>query len=299
MDELYKLFKNNFPYIVRNIDTAKSILNNSNNVIFEKRDNNNNLIGVVVINNNTIIFICVDKEYRNQGIGTKLLQKAEEHIKNNGYNNVVIGAGFDYLMPGVPVNKMVYVESLQPDNVYTSVTDNAYNFFKNKGYYHSWEDCNCFDMRLNLNNFNESEVLDTIDGITYSYATLDDLSDIVTCVNDAWDEFTKYYQNENLYNKNNNQRVLIAKDNGTVVGTLIISFGMEESDLGSVGCTAVKHSHRGRHIGVNLVKVGTKHLKQSGYKNAFLGYTYTGLDKMYGYSGYQICVYYFMAKKNL
>lgn len=33
--------------------------------------------------------------------------------------------------------------------------------------------------------------------------------------------------------------------------------------------------------------------------NAFLGYTYSGLDRLYGRAGYRICVYYFMAKKNI
>lgn len=34
-------------------------------------------------------------------------------------------------------------------------------------------------------------------------------------------------------------------------------------------------------------------------KEAYLGYTYSGLDHMYGYAGYKICVYYNMAFKRL
>jgi len=59
------------------------------------------------------------------------------------------------------------------------------------------------------------------------------------------------------------------------------------------------HKFRDKHIGVNMVIMGTKYLKSRGLKNAFLGYTYSGLDKMYGYAGYRICIYYFMAQKKL
>ena len=51
-------------------------------------------------------------------------------------------------------------------------------------------------------------------------------------------------------------------------------------------------------IGTNLVMLGTKYLKDIGLHKASLSYTYTGLDKLYGYSGYKISTYYFMGEKN-
>lgn len=299
--DLIKIFKNNFPFIVRQDKTVKDILSNKNNKIFERRDCKNNLIGVSVVNENTIILLCVNKEHRNKGIGSALLKESEAHIKKQGYKEINVGAGFDYLMPGVPTNKMVYNESLEQDNVYENVDNTAYNFFKENGYFHSWEESNCFDMRLNLADFEQNNytIGETINGIEYSFAKLSDIDEIVKCTNDAHKEFSQYYTNENLYKENHNQRVLIAKDGKEVVGTLIISLQAEGEGLGSVGCTTVKHSHRGKHIGVNLVIVGTKYLKDIGLPNAFLGYTYSGLDKMYGYAGYKICIYYFMARKHL
>ena len=56
--ELYKLFVDNFPYIIREEKTAKSILQEQSNKVIEKRDVNGNLIGVVVINKNTIAKLC-------------------------------------------------------------------------------------------------------------------------------------------------------------------------------------------------------------------------------------------------
>ena len=57
--------------------------------------------------------LCVNKGYRNQGIGTSLLKESEDYIKKQGYKEVNIGVGYDYLMPGVPTNKMVYEEALE------------------------------------------------------------------------------------------------------------------------------------------------------------------------------------------
>lgn len=69
--------------------------------------------------------------------------------------------------------------------------------------------------------------------------------------------------------------------------------------LGSVGCTTVKRAWQGRHIAVNLVAVGKRYLKDIGLKEAYLSYTYTGLDHMYGYVGYKTCIYFMMAEKEL
>lgn len=122
---------------------------------------------------------------------------------------------------------------------------------------------------------------------------------ICTCTDDACQEFTKFYQWEELYTPGNNSKVLIAVFHGEVVGTLIVGLEDNEKHLGSVGCTTVKPAYQGKHIAVNLVTIGTKYLKDIGVENAYLSYTYTGLDHMYGYAGYKICIYYMMAVKML
>ena len=73
----------------------------------------------------------------------------------------------------------------------------------------------------------------------------------------------------------------------------------EGCGLGSVGCTAVHESWQGRKIATDLVIRGTHTLRDCGMESAYLGYTYTGLDKLYGTAGYRICCYYMMAKKSL
>ena len=161
--------------------------------------------------------------------------------------------------------------------------------------------CICFDMRFPLSEFTKDEykVGDTIDGICYRFAREHDAQSVFACTDAAYEEFTQYYKNDELYRGNGaqNPKVLVATDGDEVVGTLFVNLETEGFGIGSVGCTTVKPSHQGRHIGVNMVTVGTKYLKDAGMKEAYLGYTYTGLDHMYGYAGYKVCIYYMMAKK--
>lgn len=60
--------------------------------------------------------------------------------------------------------------------------------------------------------------------------------------------------------------MLIATCNDEVCGTLIISIETEVNGLGSIVCTTVSHNYRGKHIGVNMVVLGTKYLKSLGLK---------------------------------
>lgn len=302
-NEIYHMFKRNFPFVYREEKTAITIINNENNSIFEKRDSNNKLIGCAIVNENVILLLVVDEAYRNKGLGSGLLKKCEENIMDNSYDNVVLGAGSDYLMPGVPTSRK-YTESVH-ENLCPKVNDRASAFFEKRGYVHSWNKCNCFDMKMSLHHFedNNETIGDTINGITFRWAALDDLDEIIDCADDACqyqeEKFSVYYRNPKLYEADHNQKVLVAVKDNIIVGTLIVSIETEGKDLGCVGCTCVsfKESHQG--IGTNLVRLRTRYLKDIGLSNASLGYTYTGLDKMYGAVGYEISTYYFMGEKQI
>ena len=302
MDEIIKILRKEFHYIDREEKTVIEILNNKNNFFIERRDEQNKLIAVSIINKNTILFFYVDKDYRNKGIGTNLLKESENYIKNNGYKNIIIGVGYNYLMPGVPTSKKYY-DSVN-ECLVKDVNDNASNFFEKRGYFHSW-DCNCFDMKMKLNDFNrfENSINDTIKNVKYRWAKLSDLEEVIDCADDACQyqntKFSKYYKNKEFYQETNNKRILVAERNNKIIGCIIVSVETEAKDLGNVGCTCVRYSETHQGIGANMVILGTQHLYNIGLKNAGLAYTYSGLDKMYGKAGYKISCYYMMAVKEL
>ncbi|MCL2322942.1 MAG: GNAT family N-acetyltransferase [Oscillospiraceae bacterium] len=72
INEIYNLYKSNLPYIVRSEEKVKDILGDKKNNIILRKDCNT-LIGISVINNNTIYLLCVDKHFRDRGVGTDLL----------------------------------------------------------------------------------------------------------------------------------------------------------------------------------------------------------------------------------
>lgn len=279
-NEIYNLYKENLLDIVRSEETVKRILNDKNNYIIDYKDNGK-LIGISVINKNTIYLICVDKPFQKRGIGTELLIKSENYIASNGFNKIVVSEGKDYITPGVPMN------------------NGAHKFFIKRGYVHSWGDCGCFDMGLMLKdfNYNKYSVGDTINKITYRWATINDFNNIVKCISAAEEHFMQYYQDKGLYEKGTNTPVLIAEKDNEILGVIIVCIEIEGKDTGSVGCTATTHKHRNKGIATNMVMLGTKYLKDIGLSRAVLGYTYTDIVNMYGKAGYKVTMEYFMGEK--
>lgn len=299
LQERLEIFRRNFPYIVRDDETVKQILTHQENQFIERRNENGGLIGLSVVNRNVILMLCVDQAYRQRGIGTELLKQSEKLIREAGYDKCSVGVGLDYLMPGVPTSKHYY----PAENIRLSegVNSKASDFFERRGYQHSWEKADCFDMQFDLQDLTESsyQIGDTIEGITYRFATPKDQPGILQCTEDACAEFTPYYQDQKLYDPKGEERVLIAHKGQEVCGALLVGPEPSAPFLGSIGCTTVKRAFQGQHIATNLVLLGTGALKDMGMKQAYLSYTYTGLDRLYGTAGYRISVFFMMAKKRL
>ena len=131
--EMFDLFKRNFPFIIREDKTVIKILSDPNNKIYEKYNEEGKLIGISVINKNTIYLMCVDKPYRSQGIGTELLRKSENYVLENGYDNIRIGAGEEYIMPGIPTNIKPFKQKLNTENIFHEVNNEACSFFEKRG----------------------------------------------------------------------------------------------------------------------------------------------------------------------
>lgn len=287
MNEYIDIFRREFPRCVRAEESIRRIFACS--TLLEEREREE-LTGFALVEENNILLLWVDAARRRQGVGSRLLSRAEELIRSAGYGEVTVGAGKHYLMPGVPALSQPFHESLAEPELYDDLTDDAVRFFRSRGYFHHW-DCNCFDMRASL-----KEPLPEVK-TPCRWAEPGDLPAVTECVQAAWDEFTQYYQDEALYAPGNSQRVLIAECEGQVAGALIVSFETEGKGLGSVGCTAVRPDFRGRRIASDMVVEGARRLRDAGLGQAFLGYTYSGLDRLYGEAGYRICTYYFMGKK--
>ena len=281
INEIYTLYKKALPDIERGEEKVKSILSDKENHIIAHRDGEN-LAGVSVINENTIYLLCVDQPYRNRGIGNDLLVQSEKYIASRGFEKIVLGTGKEYILPGVPMN------------------DGAHMFFQKRGYIHSWGDTGCFDMAQMLKDFTYDghSAGDTIDEITYRWAAPCDLDKVVLCISDAEPKFLSFYRNEKFYQKGTERPILIAEKDGEVWGAILLYISYE-NEMGSVGAVATAHRHRNKGIATNMVRLGTKYLKDIGLKRACLGYTYTQIVHMYAKAGYKVSVEYYMGEKQI
>lgn len=300
IQEYIKFFRKQFPYVVRAERIVEKIFSAQGNGFFESRNKKGKLVGLALLNKSTILMLAVDKKYQGRGIGSKLLQMAEAQAEKEGWKEINVGAGEFYLTPGVPTDQKPFDEELKQANIFDGISNEGVEFFKKKGYSHSWEDANCFDMFQKLHPLKfDYKVGDTVEGITFNWAGKDDQKDVCKCVRYAYPKFGKFYKDENLYGADPKARVLVAKNGDKTVGALIVNIGRDDKKMGSIGCTVVKVSERGKHIASNMAIIATNYFRQVGLKTAHLSYTFSGLDVLYGYSGYQICSYYFMGKKKL
>ncbi len=281
-DEVFKLYKSTLPNIVRSEETVKGILENENSYIIDYKTDGK-LVGVSVINENCIYLLIVDPAYQKRGIGTELLVKSEKYIASKGHDKIVIGAGKDYIMPGVPMN------------------NGAHHFFEKNGYIHSWGDCGCFDMEQDFKNFrfSKNSIGDEIDGIRYRRAIIEDTSSVVKCMEDAQNDFIQYYQDGSLYIGSAKNFVLIAEKDSEVLGALIVCIESEGKDIGGIACVATMQKYRNHGIATTLVTLATKYMKDIGLSKAFVGYTYTYVANMYKRAGYEASKEYFMGQKML
>ncbi len=118
----------------------RQLLSQEENRILARRTEAGELIGASVSCKNTVYLLCVDSRYRRHGLGSALLQETEALLRRAGYGSIQIGAGEDYLTPGVPVGVQPFREELGPEALPRELAgQNAAAFFEKRGYRHSWE----------------------------------------------------------------------------------------------------------------------------------------------------------------
>lgn len=279
-EKLFALYERCFPDNIRSVETVKELLALPENVVFPETAGEK-LLGAAVVNGNTVLLLCVLPEHRRQGLGSRLLERCEEHVRQGGFSEIRFCDGPEYLTPGIPL-----------------VGDNGH-FFGKRGYVHAWGDCECVDMQMRLKDFRDegAAVGDTLLGVAYRWAGPEDREQVVECVSLAYPEFAQYYRGPELYDGVHPDRVLMAVSDGVVCGALLVSSGTESPNVGSAGCTAVREEFRRRGIAAAMVKLGTGYLKGLGLETGFIGYTYTDIVPLYAKSGYRISRRYLMGTK--
>lgn len=285
---LVSMFRTCFPGMIRKPETVEAILSSpENEAMVCVREGVT--AGVIVWNKNVVILFCVLPEFRSAGIGSALISRLEERLSHESFDEIRFCDGFDYLTPGIP----------DREDMPAYRSNRA--FFEKRGYVHSWGECECVDMSMDMSSFTicGHTIGDTLNGVTYRYAAADDIPRVIECTDDGYPDFTPYYREPRLYAPSSPERVLIAETDGIVVGTLMVCFETEEKDVGSVGCTVTRPAYQNRGIATTMVKLGTGAFHERGIPRAYLGYTYTDIIPLYARSGYTVSMRYFMGVKKM
>ncbi len=294
MNELYTLFRNCFPQIIRAEDTVRHILSQKeNHSIRRYSQTDGRLCAAAVVHRNVVLMLCVLPSMQRQGIGSALLAETEAYVRGQGYTEIRFCDGFDYLTPGIPIYGEPYAANQ--------------GFFARRGYVHTWGDAECVDMAVDFTmqpaypHLPGASVPGRSGGVhTYRFAVEAERPAVTACVLDAYEEFAEYYEDDALYREDSQARVLAAfAQDGRVDGALIVSAEAEAAGLGSVGCTATRQDCRGQGIATNMVCIGCAYLQSIGLPKGHLGYTYTDIVPMYARAGYHISMKYMMAAKLL
>ena len=282
MNELYSLYKSCFSGadIVAE-DVFEDVLqrNKQANVITETNQSGS-LIGAAITVKDVIAAIFVDKSSRGNGIGSKLLDKAEEHIRQQGNKTAVLGGMVIY--QGAPI---------AGDNI---------SFFEKRGYQGEEITVN---MAAKLADFDASklDIYPAPDYIRFRYEKPEEHEKLLKAIESVEPNWVQYFSKPSPKSR---IKTLIAEDirNGAIAGFVTTepnaaTFEHDGLITGSMGCVGVVPEYRRLGIGLRMVADGMQKLKEQ--RDQAVELTYIVLTDWYSRLGLTICSRQWMAKKKL
>lgn len=282
MNELYSLYKSCFSGadIVAE-DVFEDVLqrNKQANVITETNQSGS-LIGAAITVKDVIAAIFVDKNSRGNGIGSKLLDKAEEHIRQQGNKTAVLGGMVIY--QGAPI---------AGDNI---------SFFEKRGYQGEEITVN---MAAKLADFDASklDIYPAPDYIRFRYEKPEEHEKLLKAIESVEPNWVQYFSKPSPKSR---IKTLIADDirNGAIAGFVTTepnaaTFEHDGLITGSMGCVGVVPEYRRLGIGLRMVADGMQKLKEQ--RDQAVELTYIVLTDWYSRLGLTICSRQWMAKKKL
>ena len=275
--EMLTIYNKSFPKLQTDEQTfTEHLLLNKGSKVFEHRMDAV-LVGFSVVNDDGILLLCVDHDYRNQGIGTHLLTLSEEYISKQ-FDVIHLGSSRNtYLLCGVPMD-----------------TDcDSHSFFLKHGYTENWIS---YDMVLDLDQYNRIHELDNKDSNVIIRRRRNDREEIektIKCADaiDGWGEYFKYATD-----------VIVAVSDGEIIGLVIVEadgclFPESLKGAGTLACLGVIDAYRKHGVGMKLCQEALCSLKESGCRICHIGYTY--LDWWYGKLGAVKYINYWMGEKKV
>lgn len=230
--------------------------------------------------------LLVNKEYGNQGLGTKLLAHAEAELSHCGIKDIWLGKDTYHYFPGIPTQ---YAE--------------VKNWFEKRGYeYQSTE----YDLIKKYGK--DGTEIPEIEDVEFSLVTHEDKDELLSflkrCFPGRWE-----YEAIHYFEKGGTGReFVVLKKKGKIIGFCRINDPQSpfiaqnvywsplfDDDLGGAGPLGVDANERGQGYGLAIVEAGLAYLRQRDIKRIVIDWT--GLVTFYNKLGYDTWKSYRTYKK--
>jgi ribosomal protein S18 acetylase RimI-like enzyme len=234
--------------------------------------------------------ILVDAEYRNLGIGSILLQKAEAALKENGIQKIVLGRDPWHYFPGIP-EEYIQVEE----------------WFVKRGYSYSKS---VHDLYRNNHEDDKEEKLPQCDDVTFRLLGADDEDTFITfmhrCFPGRWEYETIHY----FQRQGTGREFVVLEKGGQIIGFCRLNDSKSpliaqntywsplfSTELGGIGPLGIDREYRKHGYGLAIVQAAIYFLHQRGIKNIVIDWT--ELIDFYAKLGFNVWKSYSQYEKDL
>ena len=238
-----------------------------------------------------ISLIYVDPQYRNQGIGTKLLDLVEKEMRQLGKKVLYLGKDYLNYFPGLPID-----------------LKNNKSWFEKKGFKYTYDTC---DLIKNVREKEESKLQLRNNNYIFRTACLKDKEELINFIHQNWPgrwekEAIDYFQNggegeEYCIALDNNKICAFAKIGYPKTKIMEISYSLtwrnRFKSLGGIGPLGVDSQYRKRNLGYDIVAFANNVLIEKNVQEIIIDWT--GLLDFYRKLGFEVFKSYAYMTKEL
>ncbi len=270
MNKIYELFSICFPMLSLTCELFTELSGADEAKSFCEYDGDK-LIAAALVRKDIIVMMCVHPDYRCKGTGDMLLRKCEDYIKEQGYTRANIGSTSSELFIGAP--------------------EEYGAFFEKRGYVLSEPYAEMGMEYINLRD--DVDNIPVSENVTFGFFD-GDRQELIKAVKAVDEDWAQWFDDGVVFCGYYNGKIasfcFADKD-----ANCLYSDGM--SQTGSIGCVGTVPEYRRQGIGLKMVALASKKLKEQGCKRCFIHYT--AVYNWYARLGYKTFIMLRIGSKEL
>ncbi|WP_235599898.1 GNAT family N-acetyltransferase [Alkalihalobacillus trypoxylicola] len=236
--------------------------------------------------------LVVHKDYRNQGIGSELLRKAEGAFQNQNIKEIMLGRDPFHFFPGIPAN---YEQTIR--------------WFESQGYELNEPYGRDYDM---VRSFKDQEevTLPVIQNISFTILKIEEKDQFLHFLKQSFPGRWQYEAHKYFEMGGVGREFVVVKKEGSIIGFCRINdlsspiiaqnvywSSLFEHNLGGIGPLGVAKEERKSGYGIAVVEAAIYYLRKRGVSSMVIDWT--GLVSFYEKLGFKEWKSYRNLQKNL